>query len=195
MVTKSAAVAGRRGFAGRPAARRSRRAGQHPVRREALDRERSGHADARGVLVGLVVEQLGVGVAADGGVDLRARHALADVGVVGDRLQRDVRDALVDEALRTSCEWAEAAGGTPGQLGLPLRAFGRVGEQVVREACAHEASAGEGERHAARVDRDPAPAPLLGHIGRRAAPARRVEDQVAGVGGHQQHRSMTVVAV
>ena len=92
-------VAGRRGFAGRPVRAAPVAAGQHPMRRQALDRERTGHADARRVLVGLVVEQLGVGVAADGGVDLGARHALADVGVVGDRLQRDVRDALVDEAL------------------------------------------------------------------------------------------------
>ena len=34
------------------------------MRREALDCERTGHEDARGVLVGLVVEQLGIGVAA-----------------------------------------------------------------------------------------------------------------------------------
>ncbi len=44
--------------------------GEHPVRREALDRERPADADALVVLVGLVVEHLGLGVAGDGGVDL-----------------------------------------------------------------------------------------------------------------------------
>ena len=43
---------------------------KHAVRRQALHRERPGHADALVVLVGLVVEQLGVGAAGDGGVDL-----------------------------------------------------------------------------------------------------------------------------
>ena len=69
------------------------------VRREALDGERPGDADALVVLVRLVVEQLGVGVARDRRVDLLARHAFFDVRVVRDRLQRDVRHALVDEAL------------------------------------------------------------------------------------------------
>ena len=36
-----------------------------------------------------------------------------------------------------------------------------------------------------RVDGDPPPAPLLRDVGRRAAAAGRVEDEVAGVGGHQ----------
>ena len=66
-------VAGRRGSAGRPLRAAPVAPRQHPMRREALDRERPGHADARRVLVGLVVEQLGVGVAADGGVDLGSR--------------------------------------------------------------------------------------------------------------------------
>ena len=58
--------------------------GQHAVRRQALDGERPGHPDALLVLVGLVVERLGLGVAGDGGVDLLAGHALLDVRVVGD---------------------------------------------------------------------------------------------------------------
>jgi hypothetical protein len=33
----------------------------------------------------------------DGGVDVLAAHALDDVGVVGDRLQRDVLDPVVHE--------------------------------------------------------------------------------------------------
>jgi len=73
-----------------------------PVRRERLDGEGTGDAHGPLVLVGLIEEELLVGVASDGGVDLLARQALADVGVLGDRLEGDVRDAAVDEPLRTS---------------------------------------------------------------------------------------------
>ena len=69
------------------------------MRREALDRERARYADAPRVLVRLVVEQLGLGVPLDRRVDLLARHPFPDVRVVRDRLQRDVRHALVDEPL------------------------------------------------------------------------------------------------
>ena len=84
-------------------------------------------ADALRVLVRLVVEQLGVGVAGDGRVDLLARHALADVGVVGDRLQGHVRDALVDEAAadvgcrdRGSAASADSGVGRRGLVDVPL---------------------------------------------------------------------------
>ena len=42
---------------------------QHAMRREAFDGERPGDADALVVFVGLIVEQLGVGVTRDGGVN------------------------------------------------------------------------------------------------------------------------------
>jgi hypothetical protein len=67
------------------------------VRRQALHRERASDAHLLVVLVGLVVEQLGLGVAADGGVDLLPAHPLLDFRVVGDRLQGDVLHPLVDE--------------------------------------------------------------------------------------------------
>ena len=70
---------------------------QRTVRREALDGERAGDAHLPLVLVGLVVEQLVVGVPLDRRVDLLAAHAFLDVRVVGDRLQGDVLDSLVDE--------------------------------------------------------------------------------------------------
>ncbi len=73
-----------------------------------------------------------------------------------------------------------------GQLGLLLAAFDGIREQVVGEACGHQPGAGQRQRDAGRVDGDPPPAPLLRDVGRRAAAARRVEHQVAGVGGHQQ---------
>ena len=77
-----------------PPAKASERCG-----RETLDGERPGDPDLLLVLVGLVVEHLEVGVPLDRGVDLLAGHAFLDVGVVRDRLQRDVLDALVDEPL------------------------------------------------------------------------------------------------
>ena len=78
-----------------------------------------------------------------------------------------------------------AVGGRPAELGLLRAALGGVGEEVVREARAHQPRAGEGQGDATGVDGDPAPAPLLGDVGGRAAAAGRVEDEVAGVGGHQ----------
>jgi hypothetical protein len=55
-----------------------------PVGREALDRERAADPNSALVFIGLIKERLGLGVAADGGVDLGAGHAFADVGIVGD---------------------------------------------------------------------------------------------------------------
>ena len=124
---------------------------QHAMRRQALDRERPGDADAGIVDVGLVVEIFDIGARGDAGVDLllagdarfppfgvrlvgrggraggqfardlpfllslaerriergaqRLEHRLpllpdvVDQRIVGDRLQGDVRHALVDEAL------------------------------------------------------------------------------------------------
>ncbi len=54
------------------------------VRGETFDGERTSHPDTLGVLVGLVVEHLGVGVASDCGVDLGTTHTFPDVGVIGD---------------------------------------------------------------------------------------------------------------
>ena len=73
--------------------------GQTAMRREAFDGERAGDADLAVVLVGLVEQEFSVGVFGDGGGDLRASLPLLDVRVVGDRLERDVRHTLVDEAL------------------------------------------------------------------------------------------------
>ncbi len=146
------------------------------------------HADDLLVLVGAVEQGLGLGVAGDRGVDLLARHALADVRVLGDRLQGHVRHALVHEAAADVVAGGrERAGGawpvTSASLRMPAS---RVGEEVVRVLRGHQARASEGERDAAGVDRDPASAPLLGDVGGRAGSARWVEHEVAGVGRHQQ---------
>ncbi len=68
------------------------------MRRQAFHRERPAHTHALVVFVGLVVERFGLRVFGDGRVDLLPRHALCNVRVVSDGLERDVRHALVDEA-------------------------------------------------------------------------------------------------
>ncbi len=57
---------------------------------------------------------------------------------------------------------------------------------VVVEHGGHQPLPGEGDRHARGVAGDPAPAPLLGDISGGAAAAGGIEDQVAGVGGHEE---------
>ena len=178
---------GERGRGGRGLVGR-RHGRQAAVRRQALHGERPGQPDDALVLVGLVVQRLGVGVPGNRLVDLFAGHALLDVGVVGDALERDVRHGAVDEPL---VHVALRGGGVgvgvrAGKVGLLLAALGRVGEQVVGEAGGHEAGAGQGQGDAGRVDGDPPPAPLLRDVGRRAAAARRVENEVAGVRRHQE---------
>ncbi len=62
--------------------------GQDAWGERALHGERAGDADGLFVLVGLVVQGFGVGVAGDGRVDLLAAHALLDVRIVGDGFER-----------------------------------------------------------------------------------------------------------
>ncbi len=91
-----------------------------PMGRQALDRERARHADDLAVLVRSIEQGLGLGVAGDRGVDLLAAHALADVGVLGDRLEGHVRDALVDEAAADVARRSAAAGSAaPGRSARP----------------------------------------------------------------------------
>ncbi len=160
--------------------------GEHAMRREAFDRERAGHTHALVVLVRLVVERFGVGVAGDGRVDLLARHPFVDIRVVGDRLERDVRHALVDEAFADVVAGRIARWRRAGQFRFLLDPLGRVGQQIVGIFGAHQPRACQRQRHAAGVAGDPAPSPLLGDIGGRAAAAGRVEHEVAGVGGHEE---------
>ena len=85
--------------------------------------------------------------------------------VLGDGLEGDMRHRLIDE---------------------PARHAARIMPQtVVVERAGHQPVPGDGERHAAGVAGDPAPAPLLGHVGGGATAAGRVEHQIAGVGRHE----------
>jgi hypothetical protein len=108
-----------------------------------------------------------------------------DLGVVGDGLERDVGDALVDEAVADVASGRLRRGCAAGDLGLFELARGRVGEQVIGKTGAHDAGTGQRERHAGGVDGDPATTPLFGDIGGCAGAASWVEDEVARVGGHQ----------
>ena len=56
---------------------------------------------------------------------------------------------------------------------------------VVGEGGRHQPGFGDVEGNARGVDAYPAAAPLLGHVGRRAAAAGRVQHQVAGGSAHE----------
>jgi hypothetical protein len=68
----------------------------------------------------------------------------------------------------------EATGGSA-RLVFELKIWERRGEQALTR---------ERERHAAGIDGNPAASPLFGDIGGRAAPAGRINDKIARVGGH-----------
>ena len=57
---------------------------------------------------------------------------------------------------------------------------------VVREGRGEETLAGEGERDALGVNGDPAAAPLLRYVSRRAGAAGRIEDDVTGIRTHEE---------
>ena len=108
-----------------------------------------------------------------------------DLGVVGDRLQRDVGHAPVDQALAQPSVCLRVLRRAAGDLGLLLLPFPAVCQQVVRISCAHDPCPRQGQRHPGGVDRDPASPPLLGDVGGGAGSAGRVEHEVAGIGGHE----------
>src|SRR5207249_7858997 len=87
--------------------------------------------------------------------------------------------ALVDETFSDVVVGLVLGRNLAGDVGFLLHAFRRVGEQIVRIACRHEPRAREGQRDAARVDRNPTPTPLFGHIRRRPRTAGWVENEIA----------------
>ena len=88
-----------------------------------------------------------------------------DFGIVGDRLERDVRDALINEALADVFVRGSLRRNRVGDLSFFLLTILAIGEQVIRIASAHDAGACQGERDAGGVDRDPAATPLLSDVG------------------------------
>ena len=100
-----------------------------------------------------------------------------------------MRNLLVDKALADVGIGGGGDGGVRRQMAqclLFFDALGGVRQQVVGIAGSHEAGAGQGEGHARGVEGDPAPAPLLGHVGGGARTAGRVQHQIAGVSGHEE---------
>ena len=76
--------------------------------------------------------------------------------------------------------------GKPGAFGVaPEVRLVRRAQPVVLEGRRHQAVFGQRQGDAAGIHRDPAPPPLLGDIGGGPAPAGRVENQVAGIAGHE----------
>ena len=116
-----------------------------------------------------------------------------DLGVVGDGLERDVRHALVDEAVADVAVHRLRARRGAGDFGFLDLAFAGVGQQVERIACAHDAGAGQRQRHARGVNRDPAAAPLLGDVAVVPEPQVGSSTRSPGSVAMRMQRSITVV--
>ncbi len=131
---------------------------------------------------------------AERGVQLRAQRLqlrlplLVDdvyLGIICNISQRDVRRSLVDEAQAEVLMGRSVRQEFAGDVLLFATPFNTIGQQVIGIARAHQPSARERERDTRGVDRDPAAAPLLGDIGRRARTAGRIKHKVTGVCRHQ----------
>lgn len=105
-------------------------------------------------------------MAGDGGVNRFARHAFADVWVIGDGFERDVRHGLVFEA--------------------GADALARMRKVVVIEQRSHQPLFAQGEGHTRGVAGDPASALFFCYVGGSAGATGWVEDEVARVGGHEK---------
>ena len=109
-----------------------------------------------------------------------------DLFVVCYIFEHNVRHTLINKAmtnipiyrLRTRC--------CTGDFSFLVLAIAGIGEKVKRITCPHDAGTGQRQRNARSVDRYPATAPLFGDGGSCAGTASRVEDEVAGVGGHEE---------
>ena len=108
-----------------------------------------------------------------------------DLGIVGDRFEHNVWDALIDEALTNVAARRRRSRHGVRYLGLLGLSFRRVGKVVIGVLGAHYARAGERKRHARGINRDPAPTPLLGNGGGCSSAASRVQHQIAWVGCHE----------
>src|SRR5207302_2062566 len=102
-----------------------------------------------------------------------------DLGVVYDRFERDMRHALIYETMADVPLHGLGARRGVSDLSFLHLPIGGISQQVEWVARAHDARAGERQRHPRRVDSDPAPTPLLCDSGRRAGPTSRIEDEIA----------------
>lgn len=88
-----------------------------------------------------------------------------DLRVIGNAFQRDVWHGFVDKAA--------------------LEPFMRVAQGKVVKAGRHQPLLGQGDGYARGVAGNPATAPFFSDVGCGAAAASGVQDEVAGVGGHE----------
>ncbi len=98
----------------------------------------------------------------------RRMHAivdLIDLRVIGDGFEGDVGDGLVDESA--------------------FQPLVRIFQVVIIIAGGHQPLLGQSCGHPGCVAGDPAPSPFFGDIGGGAGPAGGIEDQVTGIGGHE----------
>src|SRR5207245_7145328 len=61
----------------------------------------------------------------------------------------------------------------------------RIGQEVERITCTHDSGACESQSYTRRVNRNPPPAPLLGHKRGSARTTRWVKNEVSRVCSHQ----------
>ena len=108
-----------------------------------------------------------------------------ELGVVGDGLQGDVRNAFVDEPLSDIASRGALRRDGVGDLRLFALALWTVGKQVVRVTSPHDAGTREGQGDTGGVDGDPAATPLLRDVGCGARATSRIKHEVAWVRGHQ----------
>ena len=108
-----------------------------------------------------------------------------DFGVVGDGREGDVGNALVHEALADIAVGWGFGKGFAGEFGFLVLPFGAVRQEVEGVTDTHDAGSSESEGDSRSVDRDPATAPLLGNVGCCARAAGWIEDEIAGIGCHE----------
>ena len=95
-----------------------------------------------------------------------------------------MRHALIDEALADIVMNRRLGWHRLSERGFLGTALAAVGEQIPGVAGSHQPCAGERQRDATRIHRDPASAPLLGDIGGGAGAAGGIEHEVAGISRH-----------
>ena len=94
------------------------------------------------------------------------QHFLGGRLVVGDAFERYVRDDAADFlAFAVLFSFIDKAASGPALLVLQFEVKKRGGQEALPR---------QGQRHAAGINGNPAPTPLLGHVSRRSAPARRI---------------------
>jgi hypothetical protein len=155
------------------------------MRRQAFHGKPPGHPNPPRFLIRPVVEQLGLGMPGDRHIDFLAGHPFRNVGVASDRLQLDVRHALVDEPLTYVVMGSFYRRTLSSTRRLPEPSFARISENVVGKPRPHDPLPRKRERHSRGINCDPPPPPLLGDKGTRPRPTGRIKHEITRVRGHE----------